>query len=1307
MICWANASEECVPEDDPGQTQILYTDTEFDFDTFGNQTTMVAYDDYGNASTFWQGNAITTTTTYDSNIETFPIQIINPLTHTISMAYDYALAVPTVITDANGNVSTAAYDGFGRIISVCRVLDDCTTDPTTKLEYFDTGSPFMYSRATQKVDGETDMVVEKYYNGIGQLVQTQILNTSLEDGACIDETPDGNPDVCDVIIHIDYDDTGRVAKQGLPDAVDATVSGYATPTWTGENSLDYTYTTFDDIGRQLVQKDAADGSVITYTYGLLTSTVSNARNFGTSSQTNVWGQVITVTQAEGPWMRLAYDASGRITETYKIEENKTFGSGDYTTVSMTYDFAGRLIEQDDPDLGIWTYAYDARGQMTSQTDARDCTLNFTYDILGRPITKSASEGPSGDCGTIGGTIDWYYDDYLDTPFFDNYGGSTNNAIGRRTGMDDDSGFSIWSFDERGWPITETKKIDGYANAFVTDWGYNNGGQAITMTYPSGEVVTMSYLTQGAPYDVVGDSDYLRSSTYDVNGRVVERLLGDSNLLTLDYSYWGWDESSGPGALKQLQVTKTSGGTVLQDMFYGTYSTSTPGYDPNGNITRIENRLDTGDVEVQTFTYDDIDRLFTAEAEDGGKNPYELEIYMYDSSGRYTGISSVVTYTYGTVPFHGVSSTTDGNDYAYDENGTMTNRDVSEGDFDFSYDRDNRLIDVDKDTSDHFSFVYDGDGNRVKAIDDVTGDETYYIGNYFEVTVDGSAPVGDYCAAPASSIPNNSSTGTSDTITISGTSGDITDLNVYVEIDHTAVGEIYVELEHEDTSTIVTLIDRPGAPPGQSACQGNDIDATLDDEATDEVEDECAAGTPTINGSFDPESALTAFDDPESLNGDWTLTVKDLRGGGNTGTFQSWCLDASGPTASLDGEIVVQEQPKEEPTDAPAMSILVQAAQMFARAWNRNVSLQTVAGNALLNIRRLIFLATDTPPSGETWKSYYYAGRQRVAMRVHDDANDDTYFTFSDHLGSTSVTVDDTGANYSEQRYDPWGSVRYESATESPTDLSFTGQRSNSYIKLIHMGARWYDPGLGRFISADTIVPGAYNPAAWDRFAYVLNNPLNLVDPSGHRSCTADEAATGDETCQANYDIEDMARYLEETYNWNIAGDDWTVDDLVLLTEVARDISDFIEEVSDQDGSEWISDHLETNFHQIVGPRSYAIGNHVMFNPSGMTRQFVAHELGHVFDNNHRYVSGLCNATFCGDGPGTALLNSLGGTAGFFPLIDSGPATLAAKYRFRSSVNFDSSTGCQFAGGNVGSIFGKDAVLVFGNHVVCVFTRDVG
>jgi len=66
-----------------------------------------------------------------------------------------------------------------------------------------------------------------------------------------------------------------------------------------------------------------------------------------------------------------------------------------------------------------------------------------------------------------------------------------------------------------------------------------------------------------------------------------------------------------------------------------------------------------------------------------------------------------------------------------------------------------------------------------------------------------------------------------------------------------------------------------------------------------------------------------------------------------------------------------------------------------------------------------------------------------------------------------------------------------------TDYRFTGQRRDGYIKLIDMGARRYDPMLGRFISADTIIPNPGNPLDLDRFAYVRNNPLKYTDPSGH------------------------------------------------------------------------------------------------------------------------------------------------------------------------------------------------------------------
>lgn len=50
-----------------------------------------------------------------------------------------------------------------------------------------------------------------------------------------------------------------------------------------------------------------------------------------------------------------------------------------------------------------------------------------------------------------------------------------------------------------------------------------------------------------------------------------------------------------------------------------------------------------------------------------------------------------------------------------------------------------------------------------------------------------------------------------------------------------------------------------------------------------------------------------------------------------------------------------------------------------------------------------------------------------------------------------------------------------------------------------MNARLYDPIVGRFISPDTIIPNAGNSQAYNRYTYVKNNPLSLVDPSGHGS----------------------------------------------------------------------------------------------------------------------------------------------------------------------------------------------------------------
>ena len=112
------------------------------------------------------------------------------------------------------------------------------------------------------------------------------------------------------------------------------------------------------------------------------------------------------------------------------------------------------------------------------------------------------------------------------------------------------------------------------------------------------------------------------------------------------------------------------------------------------------------------------------------------------------------------------------------------------------------------------------------------------------------------------------------------------------------------------------------------------------------------------------------------------------------------------------------------------------------------------------------------------------------------------FLLADHLGSTTITANSSGALAAELRYKGWGENRLTSGT-TPTTYRFTGQRQESGLGaaggegLYYYGARWYDSTLGRFIQADTIVPNPGNSQSWDRYAYVGNNPLKYIDPSGH------------------------------------------------------------------------------------------------------------------------------------------------------------------------------------------------------------------
>ncbi|WKZ38421.1 MAG: RHS repeat-associated core domain-containing protein [Anaerolineales bacterium] len=498
---------------------------------------------------------------------THPVKTIDALNQETSVEYLFGLGVPYQTTDPNGWLTTTTYDGLGRTLSVTAA---------------GLGQPGVYYNYPQ-VDGNgriavpyhvemqiLDTIANQYrsvwgfYDGVGRLIQTQVYDQDKGQTLAADTY---------------FNSQGLAWKQSLPYYRNSPGGYYLSPAGSQFNE-----TAFDFLGRA-TSVTQPGGITTTTSYDGLTVTIIDPDGRKVSRTTDGLGRLVTVgeySDSETVYATTAYtyDVGDRLIRVLDANGNES---------TIQYDWLGRKTGMQDPDMGVWTYAYNPQGGLIHQTDARNETLNFTYDPLGRLLTKTGNS--------------------VNTTF--TYGNEAGN-IGMRTGMTDASGVTTWSYGNYGRTVTENRQIGGVTESMTTatDWL----GRPISVTYPDQEVLTYHYDALGRPRQLDRGQDSLVDLAYTTLGQIELQTLGNGVVISNQYNNANRLEAR--AALKA--------GIELLDYAYT--------YDNAGNIRQITDGI-LGETHV--YEYDFLSRLTTAEAyTSASPTDYKYrQHFLYDRTGN--------------------------------------------------------------------------------------------------------------------------------------------------------------------------------------------------------------------------------------------------------------------------------------------------------------------------------------------------------------------------------------------------------------------------------------------------------------------------------------------------------------------------------------------------------------------------------------------------------------------------------------------------------------------------------------------------
>jgi RHS repeat-associated protein len=1045
-----------------------------------------------NLREYWHADGNLTTFSYNSTSNVYTLAA--PLDEHETLAYDASTNQRTItfvngvkeifnvegylekIIDRNGNTTTVSYDTHNRIILV--------TDPVNRTLTFN--YPDEDTHLVSSIQDATGTVATYQYDDHTLLLSVtyadqSVINYGYDDGPPggqngyigsrrINSVTDKNGKLIEA--HT-YDNFNRGLTSVLADGVELVTVTYPQPDRTllidsGGNSTDYG------------SASVAGNPTVTSVTG---STCASCGATGTASYIyDAYGNRTSMTDAAGHTATMGYDGNGNLTSL-----SQQVGSGTTISSSYTYNNFGQVLTATDPLSQVTNYEYDAQGNLTKVTTpspdgiAPRPATSFDY-YVNTGLLKTITD-PRNKVTTLtywpAGLVKTIEDPGHNVTSFE------YDARGNRTSVVDTvSHRTEFTYDA----MNRLKKIT-QSDQTHTDFGYDIRGRRSSVTDANGKSTTYAY----------DDADRLISVTDANNGVTRYAYDLESNLTSIKDAL---NRETKYEYNAKRQLTKTT----FPSQLYETYT-----YDDNGNL---KNKTDRKGQTI-TYTYDGADRLKTKAYPDQTGVAYTYDLasrltQVVDPTGTYQfsydnlGRQKQATTNYAFLPARTLTVKS-----GYDVGSNRTSMTNAENEsWTYGYDDAGRFTQITDPATQQFGFGYDNLGRRtsltrpagansfnttygydaLSRLTSIQHGSAMSFGYGYDNVGNRTSETYVYSASVKSNyVPNGGGSGGS-----SGGSGGAPPAGT----NGTATTAGFAWDDQQILNKIV---------------QGDQTNVVLQPDAS---------GKLTINGTSDTKLSYTFSQTAGGARYDYSSTKTT-----NYGYDDIYQLTSAG-WANY-GYDKVGNRTSGLPADAYNSSnqLLSTGNATYTYDLNGNLATKTTGGVVTTYTWDYENRLTSISVTGGATTTFKYDpfGRRiekNSEIYVYDGANlietlnaagaAQSKYTFgpgidevlakgsnlyyADALGSVRMVADKSDAKQMVlYTYDAYGNTTVGGKNPALADrFRYTGREFDAETGIYYYRARYYDPGVGRFLSEDPI--GFFGGRNF--YAYVGNDPVRDVDSSG-------------------------------------------------------------------------------------------------------------------------------------------------------------------------------------------------------------------